>query len=364
MDAKQDFYLAALSTCPGLGSRRLGALLEKQPDAEVLWHMPAQEMYHLVKMPSGLLATLTSLRQAQPDLPKRLAEACQRRQVHICTLQDESYPYLLKEIFSPPAVLYYRGTLMPKAMRIAMVGSRRFSPYGEALALEFGEQLAAAGLTVVSGAARGIDTRSHRGALKTGRTVAVLGCGIDVIYPPENRRLLDEIAEQGAVISEYGPGVQPLPAFFPARNRIISGLSAGTLVVEAAARSGSLITAEMALNEGREVYALPGSVFSKTSEGCHHLIQQGAKLVTKPGEILRDFGIVQEMLPKKKLKMTPEERKVYQVLSFEHPLSADEILLSLPDGEMPNLSFTLLQMELKGLIIENELHAYRRAERE
>lgn len=364
MDAKQDFYLAALSTCPGLGSRRLGALLERQPDAEALWRMSAQEMYHLVKMPSGLLEALTSLRQANPDLPKRLAAACQRRQVHICTLQDESYPYLLKEIFSPPAVLYYRGVLMPKARRVAMVGSRRFSPYGEALALEFGEQLAAAGLTVVSGAARGIDTRSHRGALKTGRTVAVLGCGIDVAYPPENRRLLAEIAEQGAVISEYGPGVQPLPAFFPARNRIISGLSAGTLVVEAAARSGSLITAEMALNEGREVYALPGSVFSKTSEGCHHLIQQGAKLVTKPGEILKDFGIVQEMLPKKRLKMTPEERKVYQVLSFEHPLSADEILLSLPDGEMPNLSFTLLQMELKGLILENELHAYRRAERE
>lgn len=364
MDAKQDFYLAALSTCPGLGSRRLGALLERQPDAEALWRMSAQEMYHLVKMPSGLLEALTSLRQANPDLPKRLADACQRRQVHICTLQDESYPYLLKEIFSPPAVLYYRGVLMPKARRVAMVGSRRFSPYGEALALEFGEQLAAAGLTVVSGAARGIDTRSHRGALKTGRTVAVLGCGIDVAYPPENRRLLAEIAEQGAVISEYGPGVQPLPAFFPARNRIISGLSAGTLVVEAAARSGSLITAEMALNEGREVYALPGSVFSKTSEGCHHLIQQGAKLVTKPGEILKDFGIVQEMLPKKRLKMTPEERKVYQVLSFEHPLSADEILLSLPDGEMPNLSFMLLQMELKGLILENELHAYRRAERE
>ena len=364
MDAKQDFYLAALSTCPGLGSRRLGALLERQPDAEALWHMSAQEMYHLVKMPSGLLEALTSLRQANPDLPKRLADACQRRQVHICTLQDESYPYLLKEIFSPPAVLYYRGVLMPKARRVAMVGSRRFSPYGEALALEFGEQLAAAGLTVVSGAARGIDTRSHRGALKTGRTVAVLGCGIDVAYPPENRRLLAEIAEQGAVISEYGPGVQPLPAFFPARNRIISGLSVGTLVVEAAARSGSLITAEMALNEGREVYALPGSVFSKTSEGCHHLIQQGAKLVTKPGEILKDFGIVQEMLPKKRLKMTPEERKVYQVLSFEHPLSADEILLSLPNGEMPNLSFTLLQMELKGLILENELHAYRRAERE
>ncbi len=364
MDAKQDFYLAALARCPGLGSRRLGNLLSLCPNAEALWRMPALEMDRLVRMPASLIEALTVFRRAEPHLPEQLAESCRQRHVHLCTMLDSCYPYLLKEIFSPPPVLYYRGSLEPKALRIAMVGSRRLSPYGEALALEFGEQLAAAGVTVVSGAARGIDTRSHRGALKTGRTVAVLGCGIDVAYPPENRRLLAEIAEQGAVISEYGPGVQPLPAFFPARNRIISGLSAGTLVVEAAARSGSLITAEMALNEGREVYALPGSVFSKTSEGCHHLIQQGARLVTRAGDILKDLGLVEEKRPKKKLKMTAEEHKVYQVLSFEHPLSADEILMSLPDGEMPNLSFTLLQMELKGLIIENELHAYRRAERE
>ena len=192
----------------------------------------------------------------------------------------------------------------------------------------------------------------------------MLGCGIDVAYPAENRRLLAQIAESGAVISEYAPGVQPLPTFFPARNRIISGLSEGTLVVEAAARSGSLITAELALSEGREVYALPGSVFSKMSEGCHHLIQQGARLVTKPGDILEDMGLVQKVTAKKQKSMTPDERRVYQVLSFDRALSADEILMSLPDGEMPNLSFTLLQMELKGLIIENELHAYRRAERE
>ncbi|MCI6607693.1 MULTISPECIES: DNA-processing protein DprA [Mitsuokella] len=364
MDARQDFYLAALAQCPGLGSRRLGQLLQTGLDAVSLWQMPALEMSRLVKMPQGLVSTIDAFRRDHPDMPEALADICEQRGVHLCTLQDEDYPYLLKEIFSPPPVLYCRGTLMPKERRVAIVGSRRLSPYGEALALEFGEQLAAAGLTVVSGAARGIDTRSHRGALKTGRTVAVLGCGIDVAYPAENRRLLAQIAESGAVISEYAPGVQPLPAFFPARNRIISGLSEGTLVVEAAARSGSLITAELALSEGREVYALPGSVFSKMSEGCHHLIQQGARLVTKPGDILEDMGLVQKVTAKKQKSMTPDERRVYQVLSFDRALSADEILMSLPDGEMPNLSFTLLQMELKGLIIENELHAYRRAERE
>lgn len=365
MDARQDFYLAALAQCPGLGSRRLGLLLETGRDAVSLWQMPALEMSRLVRMPQGLVEALQSFRRAHPDLPESLAESCQQRGVHLCTIRDDTYPYLLKEIFSAPPVLYFRGTLVPETRRVAIVGARRLSPYGEALALEFGEQLAAAGLTVVSGAARGIDTRSHRGALKTGRTVAVLGCGIDVAYPAENRRLLMEIAESGgAVISEYGPGVQPLPAFFPARNRIISGLSEGTLVVEAAARSGSLITAELALGEGREVYALPGSVFSKMSEGCHHLIQQGARLVTKPCDILEDMGLVQKVAAKKQKSMTPDERRIYQVLSFDHPLSADEILMSLPDGEMPSLSFTLLQMELKGLIIENELHAYRRAERE
>lgn len=330
MDARQDFYLAALAQCPGLGSRRLGQLLQTGLDAVSLWQMPALEMSRLVKMPQGLVSTIDAFRRDHPDMPEALADICEQRGVHLCTMQDEDYPYLLKEIFSPPPVLYCRGTLMPKERRVAIVGSRRLSPYGEALALEFGEQLAAAGLTVVSGAARGIDTRSHRGAL----------------------------------ISEYAPGVQPLPAFFPARNRIISGLSEGTLVVEAAARSGSLITAELALSEGREVYALPGSVFSKMSEGCHHLIQQGARLVTKPGDILEDMGLVQKVTAKKQKSMTPDERRVYQVLSFDRALSADEILMSLPDGEMPNLSFTLLQMELKGLIIENELHAYRRAERE
>ena len=239
MDARQDFYLAALAQCPGLGSRRLGQLLQTGLDAVSLWQMPALEMSRLVKMPQGLVSTIDAFRRDHPDMPEALADICEQRGVHLCTLQDEDYPYLLKEIFSPPPVLYCRGTLMPKERRVAIVGSRRLSPYGEALALEFGEQLAAAGLTVVSGAARGIDTRSHRGALKTGRTVAVLGCGIDVAYPAENRRLLAQIAESGAVISEYAPGVQPLPAFFPARNRIISGLSEGTLVVEAAARSGS-----------------------------------------------------------------------------------------------------------------------------
>ncbi|EKU71609.1 DNA protecting protein DprA [Selenomonas sp. F0473] len=230
--------------------------------------------------------------------------------------------------------------------------------------MEFGSKLAAAGVTVVSGAARGIDTRAHRGALRTGRTVAVLGCGVDVVYPPENRRLLDQIIESGgAVISEYGPSTQPLPAFFPARNRIISGLSEGVIVVEAAQRSGSLITAEMALSEGREVYAVPGSIYSPQSGGCHNLIRAGARLVESAKEILEEMQIVPPPARPARQRLTSEEARIYQVLSLDHPLTMDEILDSLPDTLTANIPLLLLQMQLKGIITENEMHAYRRVER-
>ena len=167
----------------------------------------------------------------------------------------------------------------------------------------------------------------------------------------------------GAVLSEYAPGTQPLPAFFPARNRIISGLSEGVLVVEAARRSGSLITAEMALSEGRDVYAIPGSIYSPQSGGCHNLIRAGARLVESPHEILEDMNIVP--LPKRPVKdrLTPEEARIYKVLSCDHPLTMDEILESLPDAVTANIPLLLLQMQLKGIITENEMHAYRRLER-
>ena len=193
----------------------------------------------------------------------------------------------------------------------------------------------------------------------------MLGSGIDVAYPSINRRLFEEIlAKGGAVLSEYGPGTRPLPAFFPARNRIISGLSKGTLVVEAARHSGSLITADLAIRENREVYAIPGSVLSAMCAGTNHLIQQGAKLVTDAADILEDYGI--ELVPemRAKPKMDAKERQIYQVLSFDHAISMDEIMMSLPDGEIPNLAVTLLKMEMAGLVVQNASRGYRRAERE
>ena len=361
-----NFYLGAMLRCPGIGCRYLQRLLTVMESPLAIWQADARTLADTKILSPRLSQQLADFCRQNASAPEELQKACEHKQIHTVSILEENYPEVLREIYAPPVVLYYNGILEPDARRVAMVGSRRYSGYGESIAVEFGEKLAAAGLTVVSGAARGIDSFSHLGALKAGRTVAVLGCGVDIAYPSENRKLLYDIADSGgAVISEYEPGTRPLPAYFPARNRIISGLSEGTLVVEAASRSGSLITAEMALSAGRDVYAIPGSIYAPGCAGCNNLIRQGAKLVMEPADVLEEFNLnlpqpVRKIAP----KLTADEAAVYQVLSFEHPISLDEILLSLPDGEIANLSYLLLQMELKGIVIENELHCFRRAERE
>ena len=319
-------------------------------------------------------AALLALRRDKPELPETIAEASAKRGVRILTQEDGEYPAVLREIAKPPLALFVRGNLVPDAERIAMVGSRHASSYGRHAAEEIAMGLAKTGVTVVSGAARGIDTASHKGAIRTGRTVAVLGCGADVAYPKENARLLDEIASSGAVISEYPPGTKPLPAFFPQRNRIISGLCRGTVVVEAAERSGSLITAEFALSEGRDVFAVPGSIYSDTSRGCNRLIQQGAKLVAAVEDILEEYPWAQGMLAREKQTelfgddmpdgLSEEEQKVYALLSKEEALTVDDIIYRMHGrGNASNVAFLLLQMELKGFVEEDENHAYSRAVR-
>ncbi len=364
----EEYYLAALQRVGGIGSIQLQRLLQAFPDGKAIWEAPQEELVAVGGISQKLAASLEAFRRSEEDHPGRLEEICRQKGIHLCSIRSREYPVFLKEIFDPPLVFFYRGTL-PKEdeLCLAMVGARRFSRYGEQVALDFAEKLAAAGVTVVSGAARGIDTCAHMGALKAGRTVAVLGSGVDVAYPAENRSLLQQIAEHGAVLSEYEPGTPPLPAFFPARNRIISGLSRGTVVIEAAKRSGSLITAELALNEGRDVFAVPGSIFSETSEGCHHLIQQGAKLVTGVSDILAEYGREEERRKKERKlpDLSREEAAVYSVLSYDRPLSIDEIIYSLKgEGDASGIAFLLLQMELKGLVVENKSHAYLRAERE
>ncbi len=369
--AQDGAFFAATLSASGVGIPGVERLAADTGGARGAWEADAEILRR--HLDEKAVAALLKLRREKPQLPEQIAEACAKLGVSIWTRDDDEYPPILREIARPPLALFARGTSVPDAERIAVVGSRHASPYGRRVSEELAMGLAARGVTVVSGAARGVDSAAHTGALRSGRTVAVLGCGIDVVYPPENAKLLDEIAESGVVLSEYPPGTRPVAAFFPQRNRIISGLSRGTLVVEAAERSGSLITAEFALSEGRDVFAVPGGIYSDTSRGCHRLIQQGAKLVTSAADVLDEYPWAKRESPRKKSggssanettpeNLSAEERAVYAILSKADPLSVDDIVYRLHGrGDASNVAFLLLQMQLKGAILEDGNHAYTRA---
>ncbi len=360
------FLLAALQMVGGLGSVQLEKLLQSFTSSSAIWQADEAALRVQGGLSGEMASRVVRFREKYPLKAEEIAEICAQRGISVCTRKDPMYPILLKETFHAPQVLYYRGTIPAGDANLAMVGARSASLYGKAVAEELAAGLAAQKITIVSGAAKGIDTAAHRGALRTGQTVAVLGCGVDVAYPAANRHLLDEIAERGAVLSEYAPGTPPLPAFFPARNRIISGMARGTIVVEAAEKSGSLITAELALSEGRDVFAVPGSIYSDTSRGCHKLIQQGAKLVMGLTDILEEYGVrncSHSETPGEPTGMTEGETAIYAVLSWDKPQSIDEIIYKL-HGNTANVAFLLLQMEIKGIVREDSAHAYVRAVKE
>lgn len=217
--------------------------------------------------------------------------AMEAADAHLITMEDKAYPERLAEIYDPPLLLFVRGEIRPEDERcVAIVGTRRATPYGIRMAEQFGRDLAAAGITVVSGLAAGVDAAAHRGALEAGgRTIAVLGCGVDVVYPRENESLMKDITRQGAVVSQFVMGCKPNKGNFPVRNRIISGLTLGTLIIEAPIRSGALITARNAAEQGREVFAIPGQIGVQNSQGPHSLIRQGAKLVESVDDIISEL---------------------------------------------------------------------------
>ena len=264
---------------------------------------------------------------------------------------DDAYPALLREIIDPPLALHFRGDLsLLSTPSVAVVGSRRASPYGINAATQIARDLSAAGVTIVSGLALGIDAAAHAAALDaSGRTVAILGTGIDVTYPRSNGRLLRRIESEGLVLSEFPPGTPPMPENFPMRNRVISGLSLGTVIVEATARSGSLITARMAAEQGREVFAVPGSIFSAGAEGTHRLIQYGAKLVHDVDDILEELPGDLRAVRRTREDPPEELRGVLAALSADEGLHIDAVAqrLSCAAGEV---SEALLQLEIGGWI--------------
>jgi len=337
---------------PGLGRASLSRLVECFSDPQSIIEAAGGDWPQL----PGLRRDLA--REIPTEADARVVKALQwldQNDVRLVSGSDDDYPAPLKEIPDPPVVLFARGVWPPPAEAIAIVGTRRPSPTGTAIAAEFAEQLAAAGLAIVSGLARGIDAAAHRGALQGGGlTLAVLGCGIDRVYPPENARLHRQIAEQGTLLSEYLPGTPPMPGHFPGRNRIISGLSRGVLVVEAAADSGSLITADFALDQGREVMAIPGNITQPTSYGPNLLIKQGAQPVTESGDILNLLGQAPQTQPHHRAARQAVEELGEPASSLLArldltPRHIDH--LALESGLTPMILFDiLLHLELQGLV--------------
>lgn len=287
-DNKQ--YWIWLSSIPGIGAVKSRKLLEYFEQPHNIYNSREDELRTLPFLNGS--DVLNIIDKKLKDNVKRILDNIYKNNINVITIEDELYPYYLKNIYDPPMVLYYKGNITDSEKYLAVVGSRKATSYGLDMAGKISSELAKYGITVVSGMARGIDTYAHKGALGAGgRTIAVLGCGVDVVYPYENKKLMESIINEGACISEYIPGTPPIAGNFPARNRIISGMSLGVVVIEAGDKSGSLITANFALEQGREVFALPGNVNSINSTGTNKLIREGAKIVTGIEDILEELNI-------------------------------------------------------------------------
>lgn len=290
-------HVLRLSLVQGVGPRIRQALLERFGSAAAVLSAAPSELGEVPGVGPKLTRSIVAARDGS-DAEEELA-VCRSHGVKVLTEADEEYPRLLQEIHDPPGVLFVRGDLRAQdGLAVAIVGTRHATRYGLQQAERLAASLARAGLTIVSGLARGIDAAAHRGALAAGgRTVAVLGSGVLNVYPPEHVKLADEVALCGAVLSEAPARAQPRSGMFPQRNRIISGLSLGALIVEAGDRSGALITARHAMEQGREVFAVPGRVDGRTARGCHRLIRDGAKLVETADDVLEELGPLVEATP-------------------------------------------------------------------
>jgi DNA processing protein len=365
MDEERRFYWLALNLALWDSLKFLRIVRERFLSPADAFRTPAFELRGL-GLDAGRIERLTSA--AFLDEAHKEFDRLTKKGYSLVTFEDNEYPLFLREIFDPPCVLYCQGRA--EAMQgpaVAVVGTRKASPYGRAVAERLAEDLASRGVVIVSGLALGIDAIAHAGALKGGRTVAVLGSGLNELYPRAHRRLAEKIAENGAVISEFPLDTDPFAANFPRRNRVISGLSLAVVVVEAAKKSGSLITAGFGLDQGREVMAVPGNVTSDVSRGANWLIQRGAKLVSGWEDVAEELPPpVREMLLAEREGatrplplLTDEEDVVYKLLTPDALTPVDDLV------ERCGLSVTevltvLLNLEIKGLIVSSPGQSYQR----
>lgn len=372
---EETLHWLALRLIPGLGSRTTGQLVERFRTPQAIFRAPRSELEAAGVSPgvAQSVASGCTFDDAVGQQEKMLEHG-----VTLVALPDPRYPAKLREIFDPPVVLFARGRIeLLASVMLGVVGTRRPTPYGTAVAERLTADLARAGLTIVSGMARGIDTSAHKGALSVGGdTVAVFGCGVDLVYPSENRKLAAELVEKGLVVSEFPMGAPAYPQNFPIRNRIISGMSAGVLVVEGAQYSGSAITARLALDQGRELYAVPGNVTCKMSWGPNLLIKQGAKLVQEWNDVIAELphrerqrlieagrdrifseadaeakatgGPAQQILP---LGPSAEiGRKLLALLKIDANTQIDELLGQMEDCSPSEVIAALFELEMLGLV--------------
>ncbi|UCG05626.1 MAG: DNA-processing protein DprA [Desulfobacterales bacterium] len=350
----------SLKSVPGIGNHLFKRLLNAFASPQRVFEAAREQLLQVEGVTPRIVTALQNHKPSE-DIRKEL-DRIHQKGFWIVTMLDSSYPRLLREIPDPPPYLYVYGKLDEGSINIAVVGSRHATTYGITTTRDLCNDLAALGITVVSGMARGIDTAAHEGALMgKGKTIAVLGCGLDRVYPAENQKLYHRISENGAVVSEFALTTEPEAHNFPIRNRIISGISHGTVVVEASKKSGSLITARLAAEQNREVFAVPGSVQSFKSIGTHTLIKQGAKLVEHAQDIIEElYPIIkphiaasgnlrrQDATRNVIASLPPEEVRVYEMLG-PYPEHIDDLARKI-SMETGKLSSILLKLELKGIV--------------
>lgn len=345
------YYWVALRQVCGVGNVIYKILINHFKSPEKIFNASVEELKNIEGINARAVGAITGFKPT--DEVDREIDGILSKKINIITFNSPDYPENLKNIYDPPPFLYVKGSFVEGDKNsVAVVGSRNASEYGIKVTQEISRNLASLGITIVSGMARGIDSAAHVSAIQCGgRTVAVLGSGVDVIYPPENRRLYERITENGAVVSEYPLGTRPNSYNFPPRNRIISGVSLGVLVVEASPKSGSLITAKLALDQGRDVYAVPGNVYSYKAKGTHALLKSGAKLVDNANDIVEELNITVKPIKENKdvtQGLSPELLNIYGFFQQE-PIHIDNIILKtgLSSGRVSAL---LLDLELSGIL--------------
>lgn len=362
----EEIYLMWLTHIDGIGFKRANHLIEYFGSAEAIWHADPSEIRKAGGLGEKMAETLITSRDEE-QLDEWIIEM-EEKQIEFYSYWHPRYPKMLKEIYNPPLGIYVRGELPDEDIdTVAIIGARKCSYYGAKVAYEIARDLGKTNIIVVSGMARGIDSEGHKGILDGGgKTIAVLGCGVDICYPSESKELMERIVENGCVISEFPPGMPAVPKNFPSRNRIIAGLSKMVVVVEAGKKSGTLITADMALDYGRDVYVVPGNVTSALSYGTNALIKQGCPIITEGSDILMALGIAYKEEEKVKFKMktaeniSPEEKEIYDLIEDGTPVPAEALCRKL-HKDIQEVQYILSLLELSGYIEKVPQAGYIRA---